>query len=41
MTRRSDAITFWYSGATYNGKQYVWNAAVERRHRADIFARGG
>ncbi len=33
----SDAITFWYSGATYNGKDYVWSAAVERRHREEVF----
>ena len=34
----SDAITFWYSGAKYNGRQYVWSAAVERRHREEVFA---
>jgi hypothetical protein len=34
----SDAITFWYSGARYNGAKYVWSAAVERRHRADLYA---
>jgi hypothetical protein len=33
----SDAITFWYSGAAYNGKAYVWRAAVERRRRAEVF----
>jgi hypothetical protein len=34
----SDAVTFWYSGAKYNGQEYVWSAAVERRRRADLFA---
>jgi hypothetical protein len=34
----SDAITFWFSGARFDGARYVWSAAVERRHRADVFA---
>ncbi len=34
----SDAITFWYSGAAFNGKDYVWRAAVERRRREEVFA---
>jgi hypothetical protein len=34
----TDAITFWFSGARYDGKRYVWGAAVERRHRAEVFA---
>ena len=34
----TDAITFWYSGARYDGRQYVWSAAVERRRRSDVFA---
>jgi len=34
----SDAITFWYSGATHTGSKYVWGAAVERRPRLDVFA---
>lgn len=34
----SDAITFWFSGARFDGSRYVWSAAVERRHRADVFA---
>ena len=34
----SDAITFWYSGARYNGTKYVWSAAVQRRHREEVFA---
>jgi hypothetical protein len=33
----TDAITFWYSGATYDAGRYVWQAAVERRRRADVF----
>jgi len=34
----TDAIAFWFSGARFDGKQYVWGAAVERRHRSDVFA---
>jgi len=34
----SDAITFWFSGARFDGGRYVWSAAVERRRRADVFA---
>lgn len=34
----TDAITFWFSGARYDGARFVWSAAVERRHRADVFA---
>jgi hypothetical protein len=34
----TDAITFWYSGARYDGRQYVWSAAVERRRRSEVFA---
>ncbi|HEY9442556.1 MAG TPA: hypothetical protein VIQ25_04945, partial [Gemmatimonadales bacterium] len=33
-----DVITFWYSGARYEGGRYVWSAAVERRLRGDVFA---
>jgi hypothetical protein len=33
-----DVITFWYSGARYDGGRYVWSAAVERRLRGDVFA---
>ncbi len=28
----------WYSGARYDGSQYVWSAAVERPRRSDVFA---
>jgi hypothetical protein len=34
----TDAITFWYSGARYDGRQYVWSAAVERKRRSEVFA---
>lgn len=34
----SDAITFWFSGARFDGARYAWSAAVERRHRAELFA---
>jgi hypothetical protein len=34
----TDAVTFWYSGARFEGSAYVWKAAVERRHRAEVFA---
>lgn len=33
-----DEVTFWFSGARYDGHGYVWHAAVERRRRADVFA---
>jgi hypothetical protein len=33
----TDAVTFWYSGAKYESGNYVWSAAVERRHRTDLF----
>ncbi|MEO8089683.1 MAG: hypothetical protein ABI703_05250 [Gemmatimonadales bacterium] len=33
----SDDIVVWYSGARYNGHEYVWSAAVQRRRRADVF----
>lgn len=34
----TDVITFWYSGARYDGGRYVWSAAVERRLRQEVFA---
>ncbi|HET7456461.1 MAG TPA: Ig-like domain-containing protein [Gemmatimonadaceae bacterium] len=34
----SDAVTLWYSGASYDGSRYVWRAAVERRTRAALLA---
>jgi hypothetical protein len=37
----ADAITFWFSGARFENGRYVWGAAVERRHRADVFVPPG
>jgi hypothetical protein len=34
----ADVVTLWYSGARYQGSGYVWRAAVERRHREELFA---
>jgi hypothetical protein len=34
----TDVITFWYSGARYEGGRYKWGAAVERRARSEVFA---
>jgi hypothetical protein len=34
----ADVITFWYSGARFDGGRYVWSAAVERRARTEVFA---
>lgn len=34
----SDAITLWYSGARFDGANYIWHSAVQRRLRADLFA---
>jgi hypothetical protein len=34
----SDLVTIWYSGARWDGSNYVWSAAVERRDRAALFA---
>jgi hypothetical protein len=33
----TDAITFWFSGARYNGFQYEWRSAVQRRWRSQTF----
>ncbi|MGH7580716.1 MAG: hypothetical protein ACREM9_11130 [Gemmatimonadales bacterium] len=33
-----DLVTFWYSGARFEGSDYVWRAAVERRARGEVFA---
>jgi hypothetical protein len=35
----TDAVTFWFSGARFESGAYRWGAAVERRHRADVFQR--
>jgi hypothetical protein len=34
----ADVVTLWYSGATYDGANYIWHSAVQRRRRADLFA---
>jgi hypothetical protein len=34
----SDAIDFWYSGATYDTVQYVWRTVYQRRTRGEVFA---
>jgi hypothetical protein len=34
---RSDEIRFWYSGATYDGTNYVWHSAIQRRTRSAVF----
>ena len=33
-----DVITLWYSGARFEGSDYIWRAAVERRPREEVFA---
>lgn len=33
----TDIVTFWYSGAAYDGSGYVWSAAEQRRRRTDLF----
>jgi hypothetical protein len=33
----SDAVTIWYSGARFDGSNYSWHSAVQRRLRADLF----
>lgn len=33
----SDVITFWYSGARYDGSAYIWKTAVQRRRRSEVF----
>ncbi|MGH7718919.1 MAG: hypothetical protein ACREON_08780 [Gemmatimonadaceae bacterium] len=32
-----DAITFWYSGASFDRGRYVWRSAVEKRRRPGVF----
>ena len=34
----ADAVTIWYSGARFDGTNYSWHSAVQRRLRADLFA---
>lgn len=33
----ADEVMLWFSGARYDGGHYVWHAAVQKRHRADLF----
>jgi hypothetical protein len=35
----SDVITFWFSGAQYDGAQFVWTTMVERQKGATVFAK--
>jgi hypothetical protein len=34
-----DAITFWYSGARFDGHHFIWRAALEQRRRSAVFGR--
>ena len=34
----ADAVTIWYSGARFDGTDYSWHSAVQRRLRTDLFA---
>jgi hypothetical protein len=34
----TDAIDFWYSGARFDGRDYVWSSAYQRRTRPEVFA---
>lgn len=33
-----DAVTFYFSGARFDGERYVWSAAMQRRDRQALFA---
>jgi len=33
-----DVITFWYSGARYDGAGYTWSTVMQRRPRGEVFA---
>jgi hypothetical protein len=35
---RGERVTFWFSGANYEGGRYVWRAATESRRTADLLA---
>lgn len=35
---RTDAVTFWFSGARLQDSAFTWRTAVQRRLRADVFA---
>jgi hypothetical protein len=34
--RSNDAVTFWYSGARFDGSRFVWSSAVQQRNRIDV-----
>lgn len=35
---RTDNIRFWFSGARWQGRGYVWKTVYQRRSRAEVFA---
>jgi hypothetical protein len=37
-TKMDDMITFYYSGARWDGAHYVWSGAIQRRLRSAVFA---
>lgn len=37
---RTDEVTFWFSGARFDGLAFTWRTAVQRRPRAEVFAGG-
>jgi hypothetical protein len=37
-TVADELVTFYYSGARWDGARYVWSGAVQRRSRAALFA---
>jgi hypothetical protein len=38
FTAADDAVTFYFSGARYDGARYIWSAALQRRDREALFA---
>ena len=37
-TKMDDMITFYYSGARWDGVHYIWSGAIQRRLRSAVFA---
>jgi len=37
-TKMDDMITFYYSGAHWDGAHYLWSGAIQRRLRGSLFA---
>ena len=37
-TKADDMVTFYFSGARWDGAGYVWRGALQRRSRAELFA---